>query len=424
MNYNNIIFNADDFGISHGVNQAIFQAYEQGVLNSASLMVNQKYAKEAVALSSKMPNLKMGLHVNLTNEYSCLSKADIPLLVDENGKFKNGFVKLLWLSIFKHKQFVEQVRKEIEAQIIKAQSMGVSLEHIDSHRHVHMIPTIFSVVKSLADKYAINRIRTIKECGLLTAKCNKGFGYLFDGGIVKYYLLRFLDIINGYDSKVYFYTMLYTCKLSEDRFKKVLIPQGFEKVEVMIHPGLPELDAKYSEDVFDCNILSSWRQKELNTLLNKKIIDNFVFNAGYPWPINWYIFLENMWFKWPQKLRFLLVGGFNTVFAYSLFALLFAIVHLPYMWALIVQNIITINFSIFTMRYYVFQSKGNFWHEYCKAWGVYLWMFFFNSIALTFLVEVCHIYELWAQAIYLLISTVMTYLLHKYFSFYKKIKEK
>ena len=103
---------------------------------------------------------------------------------------------------------------------------------------------------------------------------------------------------------------------------------------------------------------------------------------------------------------------------------MFAVVKLPYLWALVVQNIVTINISIFTMRYYVFQSKGDFWKEYYKSWGVYLWMFLFNSVALTFLVEVCHIYELWAQAIYLIVATIMTYLLHKYFSFYKKIKEK
>ncbi len=419
-----IIFNADAFGISKGVNQAVVKAYEQGLLNSASLMVNQKYTKEAVDLSENMPNLKMGLHINLTNEQSCLSKNEIPLLVDKNGKFKNGFAKLLWLSVFKYKQLKEQAQKEIEAQIVQTQALHVSLDHVDSYRHVHMIPAIFAAVKELAEKYNIKRIRTVKECGLLTAKCSKGFSYLFNGGIIKYCLLRFLDIINGYDSCVYSYTMLYDGRLSENCLHKVLIPQGFKAVEVMTHPGLPEIDKKYSEDVFDCSILSDWRQKELQTLLNKQIADNFVFGAKYPWPLNWYIFLENMWFKWPQKLRFLLVGGFNTVFAYSLFALFFAVAHLPYMWALIIQNIITINFSIFTMRYYVFQSKGNFLQEYCKAWGVYLWMFFFNSIALTFGVEVCHIYELWAQAIYLVISTVMTYLLHKYFSFYKKIKEK
>ena len=64
-----IIFNADDFGISQGVNKAICKAYHEGILNSASLMVNQKYASEAVELHKNMPNLNLGLHVNLTNEY-------------------------------------------------------------------------------------------------------------------------------------------------------------------------------------------------------------------------------------------------------------------------------------------------------------------------------------------------------------------
>lgn len=419
-----IIFNADDFGISRGVNEAICRAHKQGILNSTSLMVNQKYAKEAVKASKTMPNLELGLHINLTNEYPTLPAKEIPLLTGKDGKFKNGFVKLLLLSIFKYKDFSAQVKKEIEAQILKAQKLGVTLKHIDGHRHVQMIPAVFAAVKELAEKYHIGRIRTVKECGLLTVKNNQGLGFLFDGGAVKYYLLRFLDIMNGYPAKTYFYTMLYTCKLSKDRFAKVMIPEGFDVVEVMIHPGLPEVDAKYPEDVFDENILSPWRKREFETLMDKNILNNFVFGAKYPWPIAAYLFLENIWFKLNQKIRFLLVGGFNTVLAYGIFALLFAAAGLPYIWALVVQNIVTINISIFTMRYYVFRSKGDFLKEYCKSWGVYLWMFLFNSVALTFLVEVCRIYELWAQAIYLTVATIMTYLLHKYFSFRKKIKEK
>lgn len=419
-----IIFNADDFGISHGVNEAICHAHKKGILNSASLMVNQKYAREAVELAKDMPDLEIGLHVNLTNEQAALSSTDIPLLVDDRSRFKNGFVKLLWLSIFKHKDFTAQVRKEIEAQIQKAQKLGVKLKHIDGHRHVQMIPAVFAVVTELAQKYGIERIRTMKECALLTKKSNKGLSCFFDGGVVKYMLLRFLDMCNNYPSKTYFYTMLYTCKLSKERFQKVLVPEGFDAVEIMIHPGFPEIDKKHPEDVFDNSILLDWRKVELETLLDKNILKNFEFGAKYPQPLAVYRSLEKIWFRLNQKIRFLLVGGFNTLLAYSFFALLFACVGLPYLWALVVQNIITINISIFTMRYYVFQSKGNFLKEYGKSWGVYLWMFLFNSIALTFLVEVCHIYELWAQAVYLVIATVMTYLLHKYFSFYKKIKEK
>ena len=138
-----IIFNADDFGISKGVNEAICKAYHEGILNSASLMVNQKYAKEAVKLHKNMPNLKLGLHVNLTNECPASDVKDIPLLVGKDKKFKNGFLKLFLLSLFKPFKFKQQVRTEVEAQIVKALDMGVKLSHIDSHRHVHMIPAVF-----------------------------------------------------------------------------------------------------------------------------------------------------------------------------------------------------------------------------------------------------------------------------------------
>ena len=194
---NKIIFNADDFGISKGVNAAIKEAYDKGILNAASLMVNQKYASEAVRLAKKMPDLDMGLHVNLTNEYPALNASSLPLLVGSDGKFKNGFVKLLLLSIFKPRRLREEVKAEIEEQIKKAHDMGVKLTHIDSHRHVHMIPLIFKIMLELKEKYQIERIRVMNECAFLTAKTNKSKSYLFDGGLIKYYLLRFFAFKTG-----------------------------------------------------------------------------------------------------------------------------------------------------------------------------------------------------------------------------------
>lgn len=420
---NKIIFNADDFGISLGVNAAIKKAYVDGILNSASLMVNQKYAKDAVGLAAQMPDLKLGLHVNLTNEMPTTDPKEIPLLTGKDGKFKNGFLKLLLLSIFKSKALKKEIETETEAQILKALKMGVQIEHIDSHRHVHMIPLIFEVFLKLKQKYNINRIRTINEFALMTLKTNKDKRFLFDGGLIKYFLLKFFYFLNGYQSKTYFYTMLYTCKLSRDHFEKVLIPRGYDDVEIMIHPSMTEIDQQNTNDIFDQNVLSTWRDKELKTLLDKKILNHFKFDQKYPFLIELYFKIESLWFKLvPEKLRFLLVGGFNTVFAYAVFVLLLEVLKLPYLLALIVQYFITVNVSIATMRYYVFQSKGNIIKEFLKAWSVYIGIFFLNSIGLSFLVEVCKIEPVWAQAVYLVISTIVTYLLHKYFSFRKKIK--
>ena len=417
---NKIIFNADDFGISLGVNQAIVKAYNEGVLNSASLMVNQKYAKDAVKLHKDMPNLALGLHVNLTNEYSAAKAEDIFLLVDKNGKFKNGFLKLFLLSMLRPKKFKQQAKIEIEAQIQKAIKMGVNLSHIDSHRHVHMIPAVFDIFKEMMAKYGIKKTRVMNENLFMTLKTNKNKSYLFDGGLVKYGLLLLFSMINSYKSKTYFYTMLYTCKLSKDKFESVHIPKGYDAVEVMIHPSVTMTDKGHMEDIFDENVISDWRLKELETLTDKSILNNFVFNAEYPFLWGIYKKIESWWFKLNQKVRFVLVGGFNTVFAYMVFALLFALIGMPYLWALIVQYFITINVSVLTMRYYVFKSEGDFWSEFCKAWSVYIFMFVFNSLALSFLVEICRLNELVAQALYLVVSTILTYILHKYFSFMRK----
>lgn len=265
------IFNADDFGISKGVNAAIVKAHREGILNSASLMINQKYAAEAVNLAKKMPELEMGLHVNLTNEYPAASAQEIPLLVDGQGKLKNGFVNLLLLSFFKPRQLRLQVEIEMRAQIAKYLTTGLPLQHLDSHRHVHMIPQIFKTMRKLQKEFEVPRIRVMNENIFNTLKYNHNKSWLFDGALIKYVLLRFLCWWNGYKNDVYFYTLMYTCKIAKEQFSGVKIPQGYKSVEIMIHPGMPEIDKQYPEDVWDENILSQYRTVELETLLDKKV---------------------------------------------------------------------------------------------------------------------------------------------------------
>lgn len=267
------IFNADDFGISKGVNAAIVKAHREGILNSASLMINQKYAAEAVKSAKEMPDLEIGLHVNLTNEYPAAPVQQIPLLVDGQGKLKNGFVNLLLLSFLKPRQLRQQAEIEMRAQIVKYLATGLSLQHIDSHRHVHLIPQIFKAMRELQKEFAVPRIRVMNENIFNTLKYNKNKSWLFDGALIKYVLLRFLCWWNGYKNDVYFYTLMYTCKIAKEQFNNVKIPSGYKAVEIMIHPGMPEIDRKYPEDVWDENILSPYRTVELETLLDKNVAE-------------------------------------------------------------------------------------------------------------------------------------------------------
>ncbi len=265
------IFNADDFGISKGVNAAISKAHREGILNSTSLMINQKYADEAVKMAKEMPELEIGLHVNLTNEYPAAQAQQISLLVDGQGKLKNGFVNLFLLSFLKPKQLQQQTEIEMRAQIAKYLATGLPLQHLDGHRHVHLIPPIFKAMRKLQKEFAVPRIRVMNENIFNTLKYNKNKSWLFDGALIKYVLLRFLCWWNGYKNDVYFYTLLYTCKIAKEQFKGVKIPSGYKAVEIMIHPGTPEIDKQYPEDVWDENILSPYRTVELETLLDKNV---------------------------------------------------------------------------------------------------------------------------------------------------------
>ena len=138
-----------------------------------------------------------------------------------------------------------------------------------------------------------------------------------------------------------------------------------------------------------------------------------------------YLWAEKKWFALPEKLRFLLVGGANTLLAYIVLNLLDALLRLVLIdsaiyaanIALILQNIITINISFITMRYYVFQSHGVFWHEWLKCVSVYAFMYVFNAVFMTLLMSLL-VWPLWlAQLVYIIVSTLLIFCLHKFFSF-------
>lgn len=135
--------------------------------------------------------------------------------------------------------------------------------------------------------------------------------------------------------------------------------------------------------------------------------------------IGLYLAVEKIWFKLPQKLRYLLVGGFNTAAVYILFAAAVCWGKLSYQTAIILVYVIGVNVSIFTMRYYVFRSSGNLKREYVRAWSVYFVTMLINYAAMFVMVDVCAVNELAAQAVYTVCITILTYILHKYFSFSK-----
>ena len=127
--------------------------------------------------------------------------------------------------------------------------------------------------------------------------------------------------------------------------------------------------------------------------------------------------IKSYWFKLPKQLRFIIIGGFNTLAAYLLFVFLIKVLTLPYQLAIIFQFFLSINLSIFSMKYCVFCSHNSIKKEYLKAWNVYLLMLASNYLFMWIMIDVLHCNVLYSQAVFTILSTVLTYLLHHFYSF-------
>ncbi len=157
-----IILNADDFGRSTSVNEAVMRAHREGVLTSASLMVTGDAADEAIALARSTPTLAVGLHLVLVQGRAALSAREIPHLVDGRGRFSDDPVRA-GLRYFLSRVAQEELGREMTAQFERFAATGLPLSHVDSHLHIHMHPTVFGLLIPLAEKYGARGLRLPRD---------------------------------------------------------------------------------------------------------------------------------------------------------------------------------------------------------------------------------------------------------------------
>jgi len=172
-----LIVNADDFGRSHTINQAVIRAHREGILTSASLMVNEPAYEEAVALAREHPQLGVGLHLTLLCGHSTLAPEQIPGLVDEQRQFSNDPVRV-GFRYFAQRHLRPQLEAEIEAQFEKFRSTGLPLDHVNGHLHLHLHPTVFRILMKHAQKWRITHLRLTWDPFWLNARLARGrWGY-------------------------------------------------------------------------------------------------------------------------------------------------------------------------------------------------------------------------------------------------------
>jgi len=153
-----IIINADDFGLTPGVNRAICEGFENGLITSTSALACSRFIEEGVGLLDNKYKANVGLHICLDEERPVSDPKKIQTLIDhKTGCFKTR-AKLL-RDLLLRRVCSGDMYVEMKAQFEKLRSLGIKIDHFDSHGHLHAFPQVSSVVDRLSKEYGVLLIR-------------------------------------------------------------------------------------------------------------------------------------------------------------------------------------------------------------------------------------------------------------------------
>lgn len=240
-----LIVNADDFGRSHAINQAVFYAHREGILTTASLMVNGDAFEEAVALAQMHPRLGVGLHLTLVCGRPALPSDAIPGLVRSQGAFSEKAVSAGFRYFFQ-RRLAAQLEREIAAQFARFHRTGLALDHVNGHLNMHLHPAVFGILMRHASEWGVKAIRLTADPLAPNLRIARGrwvyrlshaavfgalsrwarpalerqrirftpavFGLLQNGCVTEEYLARLLPGLPAGDSEIYAHPCVETCK--------------------------------------------------------------------------------------------------------------------------------------------------------------------------------------------------------------------
>jgi chitin disaccharide deacetylase len=157
-----LIVTGDDFGLAVPVNEAIEQAHRKGILTTASLMVGAAAADDAVSRATRCPSLNVGLHLVLVEGRPMLPPHAVPDLVDGRGEFSSHLVRT-GINFFFRPEVKRQLALEIRAQFEAFHKTGLPLDHVNSHNHMHLHPTVLRLILKIGQDFGLKAIRVPYE---------------------------------------------------------------------------------------------------------------------------------------------------------------------------------------------------------------------------------------------------------------------
>ncbi len=192
-----LIVNADDFGLTAGVNRGILEAHNGGAVSSTTLMANGPAFEDAVAAARSAPNLSVGCHVVLVDGTPVSPPDTVDTLLAIRSAEPERFYSSL--SAFAARAMLggfdrDQLVAEITAQIRKIQSAGLQVTHLDTHKHAHIFPEILAALLRAARICGVRAIRNpIVPVKALPARQFRGKPHLWK----RYGQVRMLHTFSG-----------------------------------------------------------------------------------------------------------------------------------------------------------------------------------------------------------------------------------
>jgi len=231
-----VIFSADDFGLSPAVNEAVERAHRDGILNRASLMVAGAAAEDAVRRAKTMPSLRVGLHLVVIEGPAISPRADIPALVDDSGQFPSDQVGL-GIQYFFRPAVRRQLAREIRAQFAAFAATGLTLDHANAHKHMHLHPTVGRFMIGIGREFGLTEIRVPAEppTTMEVLGASPGIGdwalYLWTR------LLRRQARAAGLTVNDHCFGLAWSGHMTADRVRQLLahLPHGYS--EIYFHPA-------------------------------------------------------------------------------------------------------------------------------------------------------------------------------------------
>jgi chitin disaccharide deacetylase len=245
---NRLIVNADDFGLTSGVNRAILELHLSGVLTSTTLMARAAATEEAIEIAKSTPTLGVGCHVVLVDGEPVLPAAQLPTLTNpRTGRFYPTLGAFL-RGVATRKIHMKEVAAEAHAQIAQLQERGVRLTHVDTHKHTHMIPRVLCPVLHAAKACGICAVRNpFEPAWAVSATPRAPFVRRSQVQLLKLFESRFHRFVaeSGFTTTSGALGVLATGTLDASTVRSLAasIPASSDEIyELVTHPGYNDAD--------------------------------------------------------------------------------------------------------------------------------------------------------------------------------------